>query len=472
MDNYSNFAEANLSTGYDDNDTALVVATGHGARLPAAPFNAIWYDAAYDRPALDPDVEIVRVTARSSDNLTVVRAQEGTTAADHNTGGHTYILLATLTKKFTQDVAPIDDPTFTTKITSPEIDVSGTGSGAQIFGGADSGAVTLTVEDDAGSASFKFPVSTGNKVLATRDGEGLPVELFFAVGDETTSLTTGTAKLTFRMPFAMVLTSVRASLATASSSGTPTFDINVDGSTILSTKLTIDATEKTSVTAAAAAVISDDDLADDAEITIDIDVAGTGAKGAKIWLIGTRGVASTPPSFDPFEIGFNFRSSSGYVTDGTDETYVRAVDTFPTTRVQTFGWVSTSPSDADRSSGVDRRFAGVNYTQPTEDRTFQLTLPEAGVYAVRLALGDQSASGHVYAEVYDNTTLLFTVADATTSTAVFADSTNAQHALVDWAANNTARVETFASTTFKLKVGLSTQSNYYTIAHLRVTRVG
>lgn len=106
------------------------------------------------------------------------------------------------------------------------------------------------------------------------------------IGDETTALTTGTAKVTFRMPFAMTLTSVRASLTTASSSGTPTFDINDGGTTILSTKLTIDANEKTSTTAATAAVISDTALADDAEITIDIDTAGTGAAGAKITFIG------------------------------------------------------------------------------------------------------------------------------------------------------------------------------------------
>jgi hypothetical protein len=90
------------------------------------------------------------------------------------------------------------------------------------------------------------------------------------------------------MPFAMTLTSVRASLTTASTSGTPTFDINESGSTILSTKITIDANEKTSTTAATAPVISDTSLADDAEMTIDIDVAGTGAKGAKVYLIGRR----------------------------------------------------------------------------------------------------------------------------------------------------------------------------------------
>jgi hypothetical protein len=65
-------------------------------------------------------------------------------------------------------------------------------------------------------------------------------------------------------------------------------DINEGGTTILSTKLTIDANEKTSTTAATAAVISDSALADDAEITFDIDVAGTGAKGLKVWLLGTR----------------------------------------------------------------------------------------------------------------------------------------------------------------------------------------
>ena len=65
-------------------------------------------------------------------------------------------------------------------------------------------------------------------------------------------------------------------------------DVNEAGTSILSTKLTIDNTEKTSTTAAAAPVISDAALADDAEITIDIDQIGDGtAKGLKVYLIGT-----------------------------------------------------------------------------------------------------------------------------------------------------------------------------------------
>lgn len=119
-------------------------------------------------------------------------------------------------------------------------------------------------------------------------GTGHPEVLGIALSDEATAITTGAAKVTMRMPFAMNLTAVRGSLTTASSSGIPTVDINEGGATVLSTKLTIDAGELTSTTAATPAVISDAALADDAEITFDVDVAGTGAKGLKVWLIGTR----------------------------------------------------------------------------------------------------------------------------------------------------------------------------------------
>ncbi len=116
-----------------------------------------------------------------------------------------------------------------------------------------------------------------------------PLEsIIIALSDEVTPITVGNAKVTMRMPYAFTLTAVRASLATASSSGIPTVDINESGSTILSTKLTIDVGEKTSTTAAVPVVISDPSLADDSEITFDVDVAGTGATGLKVTLIGRR----------------------------------------------------------------------------------------------------------------------------------------------------------------------------------------
>lgn len=156
-----------------------------------------------------------------------------------------------------------------------------------------SGYVTSAALSDAIAAALAAALDdyATTAAVTTAIGAGLATQaevLMFAVSDETTAITTGTAKVTFRMPWAFTLSAVRASLTTASSSGPPTFDINENGTSILSTKLTIDASERTSTTAAAAAVISDVALADDAEITVDIDVAGTGAKGAKVYLIGTR----------------------------------------------------------------------------------------------------------------------------------------------------------------------------------------
>jgi hypothetical protein len=117
-----------------------------------------------------------------------------------------------------------------------------------------------------------------------------PIEIQLAASDETTALTAGTNKVTFRLPVAFTLTAVRASLTTAQASGSIfTVDINQSGSSVLGTKLTIDNTEKTSVTAATPATITTSALTDDAEITVDIDQIGNGtATGLKITLIGTR----------------------------------------------------------------------------------------------------------------------------------------------------------------------------------------
>lgn len=143
----------------------------------------------------------------------------------------------------------------------------------------------IEVSVDNGGGTF-----VSRKMSGTQLNKTIPVEIVVACSDESSALTTGTAKVTFRAPHAMLLTSVRASLSTAQASGSIfTVDINESGTTILSTKLTIDNTEKTSVTAATPPVISDTTIADDSEITVDIDQVGDGtAKGLKVTLIGYR----------------------------------------------------------------------------------------------------------------------------------------------------------------------------------------
>lgn len=109
-----------------------------------------------------------------------------------------------------------------------------------------------------------------------------------ACGDELTPMTAGAAKVTFHMPFAFVLTEVIAGLTTPQTSGSIfTVDVNEAGASVLSTKLTIDNTEETSLTAATPPVVSDTALAKGAKITIDVDQVGDGtAAGLKVYLVG------------------------------------------------------------------------------------------------------------------------------------------------------------------------------------------
>jgi hypothetical protein len=145
---------------------------------------------------------------------------------------------------------------------------------------------TISVSGSYASTSYVNTVS-GN--LQTQINTK-PVEIGFAVSDETTNLQAGTSKLTFRSPYAFTLSTVRASVTTAPSGQTIIVDINENGSSILSTKLSIDIGEKTSTTAATPAVISDSTIADDSEITVDVDQVGSAVPGTglKIWMLGSR----------------------------------------------------------------------------------------------------------------------------------------------------------------------------------------
>ena len=90
----------------------------------------------------------------------------------------------------------------------------------------------------------------------------------------------------FRFTQAMTIVGVSCYFDTAGVGSVTTIDINEAGATILSTKLTVDASEKTSETAATPAVISDAAIAANAIITFDLDgiASGTAGKGLVIEL--------------------------------------------------------------------------------------------------------------------------------------------------------------------------------------------
>lgn len=107
LDEVANFAHVVVSTGYDASATSVVLTTGHGAKLPTPTvgYSLIWWNYTdYKNPSDDPNVEIVRCTGKSTDTLTVTRAQEGTGAATHNTGGKVYHMTLGITAKMIADI--------------------------------------------------------------------------------------------------------------------------------------------------------------------------------------------------------------------------------------------------------------------------------------------------------------------------------------------------------------------------------
>ena len=116
------------------------------------------------------------------------------------------------------------------------------------------------------------------------------IALSAATGD----LATGTAVVTTRAPFALALTQLpRISVSTEPVGSVITVDINsgaTSPATMLSTKLTIDASEKSSVSGATQGVLSSTTMADNDIITFDIDTVGssTTGSGLQITLYVTR----------------------------------------------------------------------------------------------------------------------------------------------------------------------------------------
>lgn len=80
---YTNNASADLATSITSSATSIVVQSGSGSRFPALAAGDYFFATLIDS---SNNIEIVRVTARSADTLTVVRAQDGTTARSYPAG--------------------------------------------------------------------------------------------------------------------------------------------------------------------------------------------------------------------------------------------------------------------------------------------------------------------------------------------------------------------------------------------------
>jgi len=80
---FKNNVTASLAASISSSTTTIVVSSGQGSRFPAVTAGDYFYATLYDA---SNNIEIIKVTARSTDTLTVVRGQDNTSARTYAAG--------------------------------------------------------------------------------------------------------------------------------------------------------------------------------------------------------------------------------------------------------------------------------------------------------------------------------------------------------------------------------------------------
>lgn len=111
----------------------------------------------------------------------------------------------------------------------------------------------------------------------------------FSLGDITTEIAAGNNKNYWVPLYDGTIVGVIGSLFTASSSGVVTYDIHLNGTSIMTTsKIVIDANETSTVTAATPPVLTTVNFSAGDRLTFDIDTDGTGATGPQLGIYWKR----------------------------------------------------------------------------------------------------------------------------------------------------------------------------------------
>lgn len=122
---FSNNGHSTLASSLTTSATSITLASGHGARFPSLTGSEYFYATLIDS---SNNLEIVKVTARSSDVLTVTRAQESTTARAYAVGDRVELRV---TAQGLVDLASLDAVVADDSITAAKINVSGNGTSGQ-----------------------------------------------------------------------------------------------------------------------------------------------------------------------------------------------------------------------------------------------------------------------------------------------------------------------------------------------------
>lgn len=128
----------------------------------------------------------------------------------------------------------------------------------------------------------------------------LPDSIELAYGGDTQAVSVASRVTWRRVISGFEVTSVRAAVLTAPTGADLILDIKVNGVSILSTLVTIEAGDTSSIDAATPPVVSFPQLADDDEIAVDITQIGSGTAGAglRVTLVGKRTPIGNPNTTD------------------------------------------------------------------------------------------------------------------------------------------------------------------------------
>lgn len=157
-DAHANFAASLVATAPSPatSGTSLVVTAADGAKFPAVPFNAtIWPAGAQPTTA---NAEIVRVTARSTDTLTITRAQEGSSARTVIVGDQ---IAATITAKTLTDVETVAAAAYTPGGTKVAVADGGTNAGTAAAALTNLGVPYILLSTTTLGSVGTFDVSSG-----------------------------------------------------------------------------------------------------------------------------------------------------------------------------------------------------------------------------------------------------------------------------------------------------------------------
>jgi len=120
-------------------------------------------------------------------------------------------------------------------------------------------------------------------------GSSAEQALIIGVSDEVTPVVVGSSKVTIMTPFDMTLTQIPRAMLSANSNANVVIDIKQSGTSILgANKLSIDANEQTSVTAATQTTLANTSLSNNSILTFDVNEVGSNAKGLKVYMYYVR----------------------------------------------------------------------------------------------------------------------------------------------------------------------------------------